>query len=133
MVNFHTKKDIKCDYCDNVGHIKINCLKYKNEQQYKEKDQGASIADCDDDLIRASACTYRCSVTTHSLSWVVDSEASFLVTYDRSLFTAYKKDNFGMARMKNHHRCKVLGIGNVNVVTNMYHKLTLKNVRHVLD
>lgn len=56
----------------------------------------------------------------------MDSEASFHVTYDRSLFTAYKKDNFGMARM-------VVGIGNVNVVTNMYHKLTLKNVRHVLD
>lgn len=103
----------------------------KNKQQNKKKDQGANIADCDDDLILTSSCTNRCGETTHGSSLVVDSIASFHATYDKSLFTTYKKGSFGIASMGNHHWFKVIRIGNVNAVTNMSYKLTFKNVRHV--
>lgn len=63
----------------------------------------------------------------------MDLRASFHILFDRRLFTTYREGNFGMIKMKNHERCKVIDNGDVSVMTNMSHKLIWKNVRHVLE
>lgn len=71
------------------------------------------------------------SGSTDSSSWTVESGASFYATQigDSSLYISW--GYFGVVKMGNHEKCKVVGIRDVSAVTNMSHILILRNVRHV--
>lgn len=62
-----------------------------------------------------------------------DSRASFHATPHGRFFTTCKKENFGMVKIKNYGKSKVIDIGDVKFVTNLNYNLILKNVHHVSD
>lgn len=64
---------------------------------------------------------------------MVDFGALLHVTLHRRSFTRYNGRNFDVVKMRNYYKSKVVGIGDVRVVTNLGRNLILKNVRHVLD
>lgn len=98
----------------------------KKENQEEEDRKQNNLIGCK--LVVMSYCVNRCSGSTHGSSWAVDSRASFHDTSTRRLFTTYKSGFFGEVRMCNHEKCKVIGIGDMSVVINMGHTLTLRNV-----
>lgn len=64
----------------------------------------------------------------HSSSWVVNSRATFHATSNMRFFNTYKSGNF-VVKMGFPRKCKVVGIGDLSVVTNMGHKLVLKKCK----
>ena len=66
-------------------------------------------------------------------SWVVDSGASFHLTPKRECFSSYTTGNYGYVRMGNDNECKIVGIGNVCLLTSIGCRLMLKDVCHVPD
>ena len=66
-------------------------------------------------------------------NWVIDSGASFHVTFHSDFFASYKTGDFGNVRMGNSGVSKIVGIRDVLLETNIGNKLVLKDVRHVPD
>ena len=66
-------------------------------------------------------------------SWVVDSGASFHLTPKRECFSSYTAGDYGYVRMGNDGECKIMGIGNVCLLTSTGCRLMLKDVSHVPD
>jgi hypothetical protein len=73
------------------------------------------------------------NVASDDCIWIIDSGASFHVTPHEELFSSYQKGDFGMVKMGNHVTSKIVGIGEVTLVTEYGYKLVLKEVRHVPD
>jgi len=71
------------------------------------------------------------NVTYGDCSWIVDSSASFHVSPLEYFFSNYKKCDYGTMKMENHVSRKIVGIGNIVLLTNTKNKLVLKEVRHV--
>ena len=67
------------------------------------------------------------------VSWVIDSGASFHATPSRDFFTTYEANDLGVVKMGNNEVSKIVGKGDVHVVTNAGYKLMLKGVRHIPD
>lgn len=83
---------------------------------------------CDSDLIVKFAGVDKCCDATYKLNWVVELGVLFHEISNRRLFPSYKSRNFGVMKMSNYKKCMVVGIKDVNVVTNMGHTPVLKNV-----
>jgi hypothetical protein len=66
-------------------------------------------------------------------SWIVDSGASFQLTPKRECFSSYIAGDYGYVRMGNEDECKIVGIGNVCLLTSNSCRLKLKDVCHVPD
>lgn len=85
-----------------------------------------------DDLVVIFYCSHEHEVD-YGLIWVVDSILSFYTTPHRRSFATYKGRNFDVVKMRNYGKSKVVGAGDVKVVTNLGNNLILKNVHHILD
>lgn len=46
-------------------------------------------------------------------------------------FSTYKRENFGVIKIKYYGKSKVVGVGDVKVETNLGHNLILKNIFHI--
>ena len=66
-------------------------------------------------------------------TWVIDTSAYFHITSRRNFLSSYSNSDFGWVRMGNEAKCKIIGIGDVLLETNIECKMFLKDVRHVLD
>ena len=66
-------------------------------------------------------------------SWVVDSSASFHLTPKRECFSSYIAVTMAFVRMGNDGECKIVGIGNMCLLTSTGCRLMLKDVSHVPD
>ena len=67
-------------------------------------------------------------------TWVVDSSASFHLTPKTECFSSYIVGDYGCVKMGNKHACKIVGIGNVCLLTCIGCKMLLNlDVCHVLD
>jgi len=64
---------------------------------------------------------------------LVDSGVTFHVTLHERFFPSYKGGDFGKVKTGNQVLRKIIGIGDITLITNTRCKLVLKNVRHVLD
>ncbi|PKI55608.1 hypothetical protein CRG98_024001 [Punica granatum] len=60
-----------------------------------------------------------------------DTCASFYVTPHRDFFSSYTIRDYGYMRMRNGQSCKIVGIGDVCLETELGYKLFLKKVRHI--
>jgi hypothetical protein len=60
--------------------------------------------------------------------WVVDIAATYHTTPNKDIFTSYKIGDFGMVRMGNTSNSKIVGVGNIQVQTNVGCTLILKDV-----
>jgi len=73
------------------------------------------------------------NIASNDCIWIIDSRASFHVTPHRGFFSSYQKRDFGMVKMGNHITSKIVGIGEVTLMTENGSKLVLKEVRHVFE
>ena len=67
------------------------------------------------------------------VEWIVDTIASYHATPHLELFSDYRVGDFGTIKMGNSSHSKIVEMSDVCFETNMGCKLTLKNVKHVLD
>jgi hypothetical protein len=64
-------------------------------------------------------------------TWVVNTTTSFHITPYRDFFSSYTSGDFGWVRMGNKAKCKVVGMGDIQLETSIGCKLILKDVRYV--
>ena len=62
---------------------------------------------------------------------MVDSGASYHLTPDQKCFSSYRVNNHDVVKMGNEGACRIVGIGDVCLITSTRCKLLLKDVRHV--
>ena len=135
---------LSCYYCGKPGHIKSECRFLKRDQQAgtvhpdqinpKKKEDGktTAVASNDGDIFLVGEDNYL-NVASDECIWIIDSGASFHVTPHEEFFSSYQKGDFGMVKMGNHVTSKIVGIGEVTLVSENGNKLVLKEVRHVPD
>ena len=118
--------------------MKKNCRKLLREQgqnskQPKNKD-GDTLVTITGEVVLCSSHEETCLHTSNQdVEWVVDTAASYHVTPYKDFFKTYKAGDFGTVKMGNTSSAKIVGIGDVQVKTNVGCSITLKDVRHVLD
>ena len=61
-------------------------------------------------------------------TWVVDSGASFHLTPDRKCPSVYRAGDHGFMKMGNEGACRIVGIGDVCLVTSTGCELVLRDV-----
>ena len=71
------------------------------------------------------------NIASNYCIWIIDSGVFFLVTPHEGFFLSYQKEDFGMVKMGNHVASKIVGIGEVTLMTENGSKLMLKEVRCV--
>ena len=128
------RSGIKCHHCGKIGHMMRECRQLKREEENKKKNtekkedtDRAAVVHEEDIII---ACDFDSSANDVS-AWVIDSAASSHVTPCREFFSSYTSGNFGCVRMGNDGRCKINGIGDIWLETDLGCKLLLKGVKHV--
>ena len=67
-------------------------------------------------------------VVSDETTWVVDSGASYHLTPDQKCFSSYKARDDGFVKMGNEGVCRLVGIGDVRLMTSTGCKLLLKDV-----
>nr|KYP31853.1 Retrovirus-related Pol polyprotein from transposon TNT 1-94 [Cajanus cajan] len=134
---------ICCYYCGKPGHRKSECRFLKKDQQAgtvhpdqidprKKKEDGTTTAVTSDDVFLVGEENYL-NIAFDECIWIIDSGASFHVTPHEEFFSSYQKGDFGMVKMGNHVTSKIVGIGEIALMTENGNKLMLKEVRHVPD
>jgi hypothetical protein len=103
-------------------------LKEKGEEQKEEKD--TTVVALDGDVVFAFDEAYA-NITCDESRWVVDTAASFHINPHRDFFSSYTSGHFGWVRMRNEAKCKIVGMGDIQLETDIGCKLILKDVRHV--
>jgi len=139
-----TRTKLICYYCGKPGHRKFECRFFKRDQQArtihpdiidpKKKEDGTTTAVVvtNENFFLVEDENYL-NVVSDDCIWIIDSGASFHVTPHEEFFSSYQKRDFGMVKMGNHVTSKIVGIGEVTLVTENGSKLVLKEVRHVPD
>ncbi|PKI56506.1 hypothetical protein CRG98_023144 [Punica granatum] len=118
-----------------TGHYKRECKALKknqngNGESKKEEDtttvayDGETYIVCDEAYVN-----FTCQDSTR----VVDTGALFHITPHRDFFSSYTIGDYGYVKMGNEQSCKIVGIGDVCLETELGCKLLLKKVRHVLE
>ena len=72
-------------------------------------------------------------LVNNETTWVIDSGASFHLTPNRKCFSSYRDGDHGSVWMGNEGACRIVGIGDVWLMTSTGCKLLLKDVLHVSE
>ena len=67
-----------------------------------------------------------------STAWMIDSGASSYVCSNIDLFVNYIAGDFGITKMGNTSKSKIIGIGDIYLEIDLGCSLVLKDVRHIL-
>ncbi|GFZ11016.1 hypothetical protein Acr_22g0004140 [Actinidia rufa] len=117
-------RTVRCFYCDQEGHIKRDCPKYKAQDQ--SSDTAATTAvmavDLSDVLLAASE--------DGKSDWVLDSGSAYHLCRDREMFSTYAACE-GHIWMANNTSSRVVGKGSVQFRMTDGRSVTLTEVRHV--
>lgn len=136
-------RGLTCFYCGKDGHKKPECRFLKRDQKAGtvhpdvidpkkklEEKTTTAVASDDENVFLVSEVNYL-NVVFDDCTWIVDTGASFHVTPHEGFFSSYQKGDFGKVKMGNHVTSKIVGIGEVILLTENGNKLVLKEVRHV--
>jgi len=133
-------KDVECNYCHKKGHIKKYCWKLKNRSEKDSSDKGSKDSSDDEDMINATSVDFllvhefeSANLVDSSTSWVIDTSASFHITYRRYLFTSYTSGDFRCVKMAHRGVARCIGVGQVCLEMSNGSRLVLKHVKHVPD
>ena len=133
-----------CYYCGKPCHKKFDCRYYKRDQKagkviqdqiaHKKEDKNitAAVAKDDNHVFLIGEENYL-NLADDDCTWIVDSGVAFHVTPHEHFFLSYQGCDFHNFKMGNQVSSKIVGIGNITLITNTGCKLMLKDVRHVLD
>ena len=133
-----------CYYCGKPCHKKFDCRYYKRyqkagkviqdqiEHKKERKNTTTVVAKDDNDVFLIGEENYL-NLADDDCTWIVDSGAAFHVTPHQHFFLSYQGGDFGNVKMGNQVSSKIVGIGDVTLITNTGFKPMLKDVRHVPD
>uniref|UniRef100_A0ACD5V194 Uncharacterized protein n=1 Tax=Avena sativa TaxID=4498 RepID=A0ACD5V194_AVESA len=150
---------IICHHCYEKGHIKWHCEQWKKDKKKKKKVQEQTDSDSDSEGGRiaavedikflmheehdgSSASTTEERITVVSddtisfadsdeMTWIPDTGATIHAISRRDLFTNYTAGDFGVVKMGNNDRAKIIARGDVHLETENDTTIVLKSVRHV--
>jgi len=132
-------KDVECNYCHKKRHIKKYCWKLKNISAKDSNDKGKDNND-DEDGINATSVDFllvhefeSTNLVDNSTSWVIDSNASFHITFRGDLITSYTPGDFGSVKMAHEGVARCIGVGQVFLDMSNGSRLILKHVKNVSD
>ncbi|NEY13661.1 hypothetical protein DDE04_09175, partial [Bifidobacterium pseudocatenulatum] len=128
-----TRKVVTCYHCGKEGHYKRECRALKKNQNgngESKKEEGTTAVASDGETYIICDEAY-VNFTCQDSTWVADTGASFHVTPHRDFFSSYTTGDYSYVRMGNGQSCKIVGIGDVCLETELGCKLLLKKVRHV--
>ncbi|GFS31932.1 hypothetical protein Acr_00g0020040 [Actinidia rufa] len=117
-------RTVRCFYCDQEGHIKRDCPKYKAQDQSSDTAATAVMADEDEIDVLLAASDDRKS------DWVLDSGSAYHLCRDREVFSTYAACE-GRIWMANNTASRVVGRGSVRFRMADGRSVTLTEVRHV--
>ncbi|GFS36514.1 hypothetical protein Acr_00g0046430 [Actinidia rufa] len=115
---------VRCFYCDQEGHIKRDCPKYKAQVQSSDTATTAVMADDDEIEVLLAASNDGKS------DWVLDSGSAYHLCRDREVFSTYAACE-GRIWMANNTSSRVVGRGSVQFRMADGRSVTLTEVRHV--
>ena len=115
-------RTFRCFYCDQEGHIKRDCPKYKAQNQSSEEATAVMAVDESEVLLAASV--------DGKSEWVLDSGSAYHLCRDREVFSTYAACE-GRVRMANNTASRVVGKGSVRFRMADGRSVTLTEVRHV--
>jgi len=123
--------------CGKKGHKQRFCwdLKKENEDKGKGKnkeedsDGGSTNLTYDDELLLVE----EHDIVDSASSWVIGSGTSTHVTSRRDVLCSYTSGEFGDVKLTHKIVLMCVGLGDVNLKMSNGTKLTLKDVKHVLD
>ncbi|GFY82734.1 hypothetical protein Acr_02g0009740 [Actinidia rufa] len=99
-------RTVRCFYCDQEGHIKRDCPKYKAQDQSSDTAATAVMADDDEiDVLLAAS-------EDGKSDWVLDSGSAYHLCRDREVFSTYAACE-GRIWMANNTASRVVGRGSV--------------------
>ncbi|GFY95000.1 hypothetical protein Acr_10g0003850 [Actinidia rufa] len=117
-------RTVRCFYCDQEGHIKRDCPKYKAQDQSSDTTATAVMADEDESEVLLA-------VSDDGKSdWVLDSGSAYHLCKDREVFSTYAACE-GRIWMANNTASRVVGRGSVWFRMADGRSVTLTEVRHV--
>ncbi|GFZ12927.1 hydroxyproline-rich glycoprotein family protein [Actinidia rufa] len=117
-------RTVRCFYCDQEGHIKRDCPKYKAQDQSSDTAATAVMADEDEsDVLLAAS-------DNGKSDWVLDSGSAYHLCRDREVFSTYAACE-GRIWMANNTSSRVVGRGSVWFRMADGRSVTLTEVRHV--
>ena len=134
---------MSCYYCEKLGHKKSKCRFLKRDQKArivhanqidpKKKNEGrtTTVVASDDENVFLIGNENYLNIASDDCIWIIDSGASFHVTLHEGFFSSYQKGDFGMVKMGNHVTSKIVGIGEVTLMTKNGSKLVLTEVSHM--
>ncbi|KAK9681822.1 hypothetical protein RND81_10G029900 [Saponaria officinalis] len=105
--------NIKCFYCDEVGHIQIMCPKAKEDLKELKKTRGigvAAMAEVDDGELLMFY-----GEKEPKESWVLDSGTSYHICRRSNWFSSYEECEGKMVTLPNDDKTKIEGVGEVKV------------------
>jgi len=112
----------------------------KNRSEKDSSDKGSKDSSDDKDKINTTSVDFLlvhefefANLVDSSTSWVIDSGASFHITYRRDLFTSYTYGDFGCVKMAHGGVARCIGVGQVCLEMSNGSRLVLKHVKHVPD
>jgi hypothetical protein len=117
---------IECWNCGKKGHLKKDCRDPKKQRDgQREINHEANVTS---DVLQDALIL---SVDNISVSWVVESGASFHATSHRKHFLDYVQGDFGQVHLGDDAPCKIVGMGKVKIKQCNGNQWLLKEVRHV--
>ncbi|GFY97953.1 hypothetical protein Acr_12g0004940 [Actinidia rufa] len=120
-------RTVRCFYCDQEGHIKRDCPKYKAQDQSSDIVVTVVMAVDEDEIDVLLAAS-----EDGKLDWVLDSCSAYHLCRDRDVFSTYAVCE-GRVWMANNTASKVIGKGSVRFCMADRRFVTLTEVRHVLN
>lgn len=125
------KKQIRCYYCNEIGHFRRNCP--KESGAHAARTAGMTESDTDDFVFVASKDS---AVSSPMEQWLVDSGASSHMTREQTYFTDYRKfDKPEKVGLGDGRTVEAVGIGNIRLKmkykTSPPNKARLSQVLHV--
>ena len=112
-----------------IGTIKPDQINLKKKE---DKSTMAMAVDGDDNVFLIGEDNYL-NISCDDCLWIVDSGAFFHISPHGGFFSTYQSGDFGMVKMGNCVTSKIVGIGDITFMIDIWHKLVLKEVTHVRD
>ena len=104
--------------------------KKKSQKNYDSESDGGSVASTVEQMV--VVCDDMINLISDvETNWASDNGASVHATSCKDFFTAYTPGDFGIVKMGNNDKAKIIGKGDVHLVTANGTKLVLKSIRHV--
>ena len=101
---------------------------HANQIYPKKKNEGGTttaVASDDDNVFLIGNENYL-NIASDDCIWIIDSRASFRVTPHEGFCSSNQKGDFGTVKIGNHVTRKIVGIGEVTLMTENGSKLVLK-------